>query len=145
MTASFSSSWNDRVPLIVLDNVVHRSIVFGTVLILNLGIFVICRLDSACGSSCSTSGRRAARSRPIPRFMSQVAAQQDRCMPEKACKGWFGANHSDQVFSFTIQELLPDLHKLFFFFLPVWVFLCFHHPAIIVHEVILCLLCFIRL
>ena len=47
-------------------------------------------------------------------------------------------------FSFSIQEVLPDLHKLFFFSFSFLVFLCFHHPAIIVHEVVLCLfLCFV--
>ena len=111
-------------------------------LFLNL-VFIIFHLNSTCGSSCNTSGRRAARSRPVPRYQFV-----GRCTTGQVHHAWkkkkkpvgdgLGQITPTKCLAFRSKNLQPNLHKLFFFFFPFFVLYCFRHSAVIVHEVVLC-------
>ena len=86
---------------------VHRSAVVDVVLILNLDLVIVVHLCTSCGSSCSTCtcfGRRAAKSRPVPRL--QVTAQQKTKYidPEKPERDGLGQNTPTNVFGFSTEE-----------------------------------------
>ena len=67
-------------------------------------------------------------------------------MPEKTVGDGLGQITPTKCFAFRSKSLLPNLQKLLLFFFPFLELFCFRHPAVIVHEVVLCFVfCFIRL
>ena len=93
------------------------------VLILNPDFFDIVHLKSTCGSS--NFWKACSEESPGLAIASRCTTRIKCIKPEKTCEGWFGANHSDQMFSFSIQELLPNLHNTFLLFLSI-LGICLH-------------------
>ena len=95
-------------------------------------------------------GARNAHRQDVQRGVARSPENAGRCtttrIKPKICRGWFGAKRSKNSLTFRPREMLLNLHKCFFFFLPFFVFCCFCHPSVIVPEVVFCLflriLCF---